>query len=226
MQPSLAVGFAHHWRGHAPIGISMVSRETRVNPRTTIIDLLRHGEVEGGACFRGSTDDPLTPFGWQQMEKAVNGGSWDCIISSPLRRCRDFAQALAERVGISLHLDGRLREVCFGRWEGMTAAALMGICPEALAKFWQAPFAHPPPGAEPLHGFEQRVLNAWREITCIHCGRRVLIITHGGVIRAILRQVRDLPREELLAIEVGHASLQQVVLPSPLRSEAGVTQRQ
>lgn len=179
---------------------------------TSVIDLLRHGEVEGGACLRGSTNDPLSRLGWRQMEAAVGAASWDGIISSPLRRCGDFAHVLCVRLGIPLRLEARLRELHFGLWEGHTAEQLAHTHPEALAKFWQAPYAHPPPAAEPLHVFERRVLEAWRGITATRGGQRVLLITHGGVIRVILRHLRGLPVDDLLRIDVPYASLHRVVV--------------
>lgn len=190
----------------------MSSRERNPDHGTIVIDLLRHGEVEGGVCLRGSTDDPLSRLGWRQMEAAVGAASWDFIISSPLRRCGDFAQALSGQLGIPLHWEARLRELHFGLWEGQTTETLMRTHPEALAKFWQAPYAHPPPGAESLQVFERRVLDAWRGITLTHGGRRVLVITHGGVIRVILRHVRGLPVDDLLRIDVPYASLHRVVV--------------
>jgi len=59
----------------------------------TIIDLIRHGETISGHCYLGSTDSVLSESGWQQMRAAVLGQApWDNIISSPLKRCRDFAE--------------------------------------------------------------------------------------------------------------------------------------
>jgi len=59
---------------------------------TTVIDLLRHGDVEGGDVFRGSSDDPLSDDGWRQMQDALEDKSgWDVIITSPLQRCCEFA---------------------------------------------------------------------------------------------------------------------------------------
>lgn len=51
---------------------------------TFTVDLLRHGEVQGGSCFRGRTDDPLTAPGWQQMQQASASHDWDIIICLPL----------------------------------------------------------------------------------------------------------------------------------------------
>lgn len=189
-----------------------MQEERKLDQQATVIDLLRHGEVTGGVCLRGSTDNPLSRQGWRQMDAAVDAASWDGIISSPLRRCSDFAQALADRLAIPLRLEARLRELHFGGWEGRTPAELMRTNPEALARFWQTPYLHPPPGGESLPAFERRVLKAWRTITQDYCGRRVLLITHSGVIRVIICHLRGLPPEALLSLEVPYASLQQVVV--------------
>ncbi len=87
------------------------------------LDLLRHGETESGGGFRGSLDDALTARGWAQMRTAVEGGRWDLLVSSPLQRCRAFAEELAQRQGIELELENDLRELHFGAWEGRSAAS-------------------------------------------------------------------------------------------------------
>ena len=93
---------------------------------TLRLDLLRHGETELGGGLRGSLDDALTELGWAQMHEAVQGqGPWDRIVSSPLQRCRLFAQALAATLEVPLTLDADLQELHFGVWEGQSAAALI-----------------------------------------------------------------------------------------------------
>jgi alpha-ribazole phosphatase len=175
------------------------------------LDLLRHGETDGGARYRGTTDDPLTAAGWEQMWTAVNDNTrWEGIVTSPLGRCADFARALARQRSIPLALDERLAEMHFGAWEGRSAAELMAANPEALARFWDDPAAHAPPGAEPLARFAERVLTAWHGIVRAHPGRRVLLVTHGGVIRVILCHVLRRPVERLLELDVGHAALHRV----------------
>ncbi len=176
-----------------------------------LIGLLRHGAVEGGNRFRGRTDDPLTAAGWDQMWAAVNNDvRWDGVVSSPLRRCTEFARALAQQRLIPLTLDARLAEMHFGTWEGRSAAELMSADPETLARFWDDPAAHAPPGAEPLACFAERVLEAWHGIVRDHPDQQVLLVTHGGVIRVILCHVLRRPVERLLEFEVGHAALHRV----------------
>lgn len=181
---------------------------------TIHIDLLRHGETAGGARFRGSTEDLLTGFGWTQMWTAVekHGPCWDRIISSPLMRCALFARALGDRLSIPLAFDERIREMHFGAWEGRRAAELMATDADALARFWKDPAHHTPPEAEPLLSFKVRVLTAWDEIIGKPRGDKVLLITHGGVIRVILCHVLQQPVDRLLELEVGYATLQRVCI--------------
>ena len=177
-----------------------------VNGELIQISLLRHGETEGGACYRGRTDDQLTATGWQQMWGAVDGAAhWPGIVSSPLSRCASFASALAERHAIPLQFDERLREMDFGDWEGRTAAELMATAPDDLVRFWQDPLHCSPPRGESLLSLRKRVLAAWNEI--VDRQHPVLVVTHGGPIRVILNHVLDKPLERLMETNVPHAAL-------------------
>ncbi len=203
----------------------------------TLIALLRHGETQGGAYFRGSTDDPLTPLGWGQMRAAASGKPWTRIVSSPLRRCAEFAGELAARLAIPLELDERLREMHFGVWEGRSAAELMESEGDALTRFWRDPATFSPPGAESLQAFQSRVLDAWNDLrksmgkptsTSLGGGllppsspfdeegnaQRMLLVCHGGTIRTILCDVLRHPPERLLELELelGHGALRWVRL--------------
>lgn len=180
--------------------------------KTGYIDLLRHGETEGGSRFNGSTDAALTDKGWLQLWQSVAGRDrcWDRIISSPLSRCAHFASELAEVRKLPLLLDDRFREMHFGAWEGYSAIELMATDAESLAQFWQDPVRNTPPLAEALEQFQQRVLSAWHEMVAAWPGESVLLVTHGGVIRTILCHVQHRPLEQLLQIEAGHAVLHRV----------------
>ena len=172
------------------------------------LDLLRHGETELGGGLRGSLDDALTANGWTQMRAAVvDGGSWDRIVSSPLQRCARFAAELGEQLNLSVHLDKDLQELHFGAWEGQSAAALMETDAEALGLFWADPYGFTPPQGEPVSAFSARVLAAVARLQAAYAGERILLVSHGGVMRLLLAQARGLPREQLLNVEVGHGAL-------------------
>jgi len=175
---------------------------------TLRLDLLRHGETELGGGLRGSLDDALTEKGWAQMRAAVvAGGPWDRLISSPLQRCARFAAELGEQLNLPVHLDKHLQELHFGVWEGQSAAALMETDAEALGLFWADPYSFTPPQGEPVSDFAERVLGAVARLHQAYAGERVLLISHGGVMRLLLAQARGLPREQLLNVEVAHAAL-------------------
>ncbi|MHB2241381.1 alpha-ribazole phosphatase family protein [Pseudomonas monsensis] len=175
---------------------------------TLRLDLLRHGETELGGGLRGSLDDALTEQGWAQMRAAVvAGGPWDRLVSSPLQRCARFAAELGEQLNLPVQLDKDLQELHFGAWEGQSAAALMESDAEALGLFWADPYAFTPPQGEAVSDFAARVLGAIARLHRAHAGERVLLISHGGVMRLLLAQARGLPREQLLSVEVAHASV-------------------
>lgn len=176
-----------------------------------VIDLLRHGEPEGGQMvFRGRTDDPLTALGWQQLENRIGDHHpWDAIITSPARRCADFAQSLAARHALSLEHDERLWELDFGEWEGQRLSDIHQATPGLLADFWNDPCQITPPGGEPLTAFQQRILGAWNQLQQ-HRAKHLLVIAHSGTIRVIIGHILGMPLQALLKLELDYASLSRV----------------
>ena len=175
---------------------------------TLHLDLLRHGETELGGGLRGSLDDALTTKGWAQMRTAVEQqGPWDRLISSPLQRCARFAEELGAQLNLPVSLEKDLQELHFGAWEGQSAAALMETDAEGLGLFWADPYSFTPPEGEPVSDFSHRVLGAVSRLHQAYAGQRVLLISHGGVMRLLLAQARGFPREQLLNVEVGHGGL-------------------
>ncbi|QLL11850.1 alpha-ribazole phosphatase family protein [Pseudomonas chlororaphis] len=190
---------------------------------TLRLDLLRHGETELGGGLRGSLDDALTDAGWQQMRAAVAGqGPWDRLVSSPLQRCARFAEELGARLALPVSLDPDLQELHFGAWEGQSAAALMATDAEALEQFWADPYAFTPPQGEPVLAFSERVLGAVERLHQRHAGERVLLVSHGGVMRLLLARARGLPREQLLNVEVAHGALFALTVEAGLVLSEGV----
>lgn len=175
---------------------------------TMRLDLLRHGETELGGGLRGSLDDALTPLGWQQMRNAVAMlPAWDRIVSSPLQRCALFSTELAAQLELPLAFEPRLQELHFGAWEGRSAAQLMETDAEALGQFWADPYAFTPPDGEPVRDFRVRVFAALADLQQRWAGERILLVSHGGVMRLLLAAARGLPRQQLLQVQVGHGAL-------------------
>ncbi|PMY45209.1 MULTISPECIES: alpha-ribazole phosphatase family protein [Pseudomonas] len=190
---------------------------------TLRLDLLRHGETELGGGLRGSLDDALTDAGWQQMRAAVaDQGPWDRLVSSPLQRCARFAEELGVRLALPVSLDPDLQELHFGAWEGQSAAALMATDAEALGRFWADPYAFTPPQGETVLAFSERVLGAVERLHQRYAGERVLLVSHGGVMRLLLARARGLPREQLLNVEVAHGALFALTVEAGLVLSEGV----
>lgn len=181
----------------------------------TVIDLLRHGECEGGQIFRGTTDSLLSKTGWQQMQTAIESlprFSAEHIVCSPLQRCADFAQSLSEQKQITHAIDHSFAEISFGDWEGKLTDEVYRQSPKAVEAFWSDPVAHPPPNGERMDAFQQRVINGWDNLVTTSKGQHTLLITHGGVIRIILANLLQMPMRPLSYLSVPYACMSRICI--------------
>jgi len=178
------------------------------------IGLLRHGEVCGGKCFRGNTDDPLTEKGWLQMWNEVENSSicWDQIVSSPLKRCFKFAREFGVKHSIPVYIEKRFQEIYFGEWEGRNASDILVKYGDLLSRYWGDPVNNTPPNAESLLMFNDRVMSGWSDVLSASENKNTLVVTHGGVIRLLLCQLQHHPIRNLLDLEVGYACLNYVLV--------------
>lgn len=170
------------------------------------IDLLRHGDT-GQRSYRGQLDDALSALGWTQMRAAIFGRSWDAVVSSPLRRCAEFAHDLTTARHVPLRVDKRLAEYHFGEWQGVPIEVLASEQGDALARFWADPVNCPPPGGERFAAFHERLCAALNDVAVEAESHRVLVVTHGGVIRLLRCESEGRDFGEMANIEVPHASV-------------------
>jgi alpha-ribazole phosphatase len=174
------------------------------------IDLLRHGEPEGGRRYRGcGVDDPLNEAGWVQMRAVLNGETppWTRVITSPMRRCRDFAEVLAQERGLPLSVEPDLREVGFGTWEGRSPEAIRAEDEAAYLAFYRDPAGARPVGAEPLEAFAERVAAALHGLAEQHAGEHLLVVSHSGVIRAAITHAMSVPPAAIYRLRMPYAAL-------------------
>jgi broad specificity phosphatase PhoE len=176
---------------------------------TTRLDYLRHGQPVGGTRFRGNgVDDPLSETGWRQMrDTTASLGGWDRIITSPLQRCRAFADWLGESAGLPVTTLDDLREVGFGAWEGVSREHLRGQCRGEFEAFYADPVNCRPAGAEPLDSFGARVAAVFEQLVGEHAGQHLLVVCHAGVIRATLGHVLRAPAVNWYRAEVANAAV-------------------
>lgn len=170
------------------------------------IELLRHGDT-GQRSYRGQLDDPLSELGWRQLREATRERRWDAIVASPLRRCAEFARALSETTHAPLRMDARLMEYHFGAWQGVPIEVLAEEQGDALGRFWADPVTHAPPGGETFQAFRRRLTTAIDDMARAHGEARVLVVTHGGVIRLLRCVAEGRDFGDMAGIDVPHASL-------------------
>lgn len=176
----------------------------------TTIDLLRHGQVATPNLFCAPSNEPLGNNGWKQLTRATQSGRWDAVITSPTRRCHDFARLLAQRQGCPFTIDERLSEMNFGDWIGKTQAEIWEQDAELMQRLWRQPRRFIAPNGEAMEDFIIRIHTAWDDLQAQYAGQQVLVLTHAGVIRVVLARVLDILYQKSLRFEVGYAQLSRV----------------
>jgi broad specificity phosphatase PhoE/ribonuclease HI len=183
--------------------------------------LLRHGQTEMSALRRysGRGDVPLTELGRAQAAAAakrlaatddlivdgVDGGVVP-IISSPLTRTKQTAQAVADALGGRVETHPGLIETDFGEWEGLTFAEAADRDPE-LHRSWLGDSSVPPPGGESFDVVHRRVRKARDELIAEHGGRTLVLVSHVTPIKTLLRMGLDAGPSLLFRLHLDLASL-------------------
>ncbi len=154
----------------------------------TTIFLARHGESDWNVekRFQGHSDRPLTERGRVQahaLADLVGSEKIDAVYTSPLSRARETAEIVAARAGLEAVALPELREVDTGSWSGLSRADVEARFPEGFAR-WRSGGSGWEDG-ESYEEMAERVIGALRKIAEDHPDGRVLVISHGGPIRAI-----------------------------------------
>lgn len=159
------------------------------------ITLLRHTkpDIADGICY-GRTDLELASSFQSEAENVASSlPVFDHIVTSPLRRCRLLAEHLGKTLNSEVTIDERVIEMDFGDWE----AVAWNDIPRAQLDEWADDFYHAcPHGGETVAALKARVDTAVADISALD--RKTLIVTHAGVMKAILakgKQARDYNRQ-------------------------------
>ncbi|MFE6981189.1 bifunctional RNase H/acid phosphatase [Streptomyces griseus] len=180
--------------------------------------LLRHGETaltpEKRFSGSGGTDPELSATGRGQAERAAEHfaalGVVQDIVSSPLRRCRETAAAVAARLGLDVRIDEGLRETDFGAWEGLTFTEVRERYGDDLTAWLASPDTAPTGGGESFAEVTERVAAARDRIVARYAGRTVLLVTHVTPIKTLVRLALGAPPESLFRMELSAASISTV----------------
>jgi alpha-ribazole phosphatase len=178
-----------------------------------LIDLIRHGATEPPGLLLGRSDPPLSDTGRAQFQAQTEGRDWSAIVTSPLRRTREAADALAQDRGLALIVEPNWGEMDFGAWDGQTIASLRQDAAIAakLDRFYEDENAEPPPGGESWSALRARVGDGLDALLDLASGPAAgipsaLVVTHGGPIRAALALTCGLPFAHLWTLRIAYGT--------------------
>lgn len=161
---------------------------------------IRHAETDMAGTFCGHSDPGLNAKGLSQLTELlckIRTTQIGAVYTSDLRRARTTANAIAEAFGVECHASAGLREINFGRWEGLRWDEIERI-DETYARKWALEYPNlPARNGENFRDFKRRVLDEAnflsKEVESRRCS--IAVITHAGVLRTILTTLQGCSEE-------------------------------
>lgn len=182
--------------------------------------LIRHAETDLAGTFCGHSDPHLNAQGWVQVGRLIadlKDYSVEHVYTSDLQRTQQTAWAIASHFEAKCHVRAGLREIHFGRWEGLPWSEIVLRDPEE-ANRWMKEYPHGNfPEGEDVRYFDARV---WQEIEFLigeSDAGPVTVVTHGGVIRSVLTQIAQVSPEEAWRRTREHVVVIPIEIPSDIR---------
>ncbi len=172
------------------------------------LHLIRHTSlnIPSGVCYGQSDVDVSLDFDVERdtLAKKLAHIQFDAVYTSPLQRCTKLAHAL--NLG-KTQADERLKELHFGDWEMQAWESI----PRDVFDVWANDYANlSPPNGESLSQLHSRAKKFVEEVSIHSHGKNIAVVTHGGVIRALIADVLNMPLKGLFRIVIDHASVTQI----------------
>jgi alpha-ribazole phosphatase len=173
--------------------------------------LLRHGDV--GEKYRdqyiGSTDISMSELGQHQVTAVrtwLLSHSIDSCYCSPMKRCREAAKIVLEQRNMDCTIDPDLREIDFGRWEGLTFDEINRDFPDDVSKWNEFDKDFSFPDGERIGDFIKRII-CFADRLEAESADTVLVCAHGGVIRLLICYFLGLAPWQYILFRVKQASV-------------------
>ena len=172
------------------------------------LTLIRHTslQIEPGICYGQSDIDVAVSFADElaRTQAKISDIGFDAVYSSPLQRCVKLAEAL--NLGEVEH-DNRLKELHFGDWEMHAWDKI----PRDIFDVWAQDYASlAPPNGETFGQLQQRGLSFLDEMLSKHANEHIAVISHGGMIRALLAHVLNMELKGLFRFTIDYGSMTQL----------------
>ncbi len=162
--------------------------------------LFRHGLTDWNEQkkYQGQQDIPLNNKGCKQAEKAakcLSDRDIDLIYSSDLKRARKTAEIINNHHNLNIETKKELREINFGKWQGLTYQEIEEKYPESLKIWNRDPITNSPPAGETLKEFQNRVEKGFNNIIQGVKEGNIIVVSHGGTIKVFLTSLLEMPSE-------------------------------
>ena len=180
-----------------------------------ILYVVRHGETQFNVekRYAGQADVPLNERGIEQakeLAKKLEKELFDVIVTSSLLRARMTAEQVREyHKEIPFVVMDEFREVCVGVYEGLTREEVQERYPELWARNCTRQADDAPTGGETIRQVDFRVAKGLEILKEKYPEKKVLLVCHGFVSRAINRQMRGLSFEEMHEFSLGNCEVVQ-----------------
>ncbi|MEV5001681.1 bifunctional RNase H/acid phosphatase [Nocardioides sp. LML1-1-1.1] len=195
---------------------------------TTIV-LVRHGVTPHttGRRFSGGLGGDNPALSEEGREQAAEVAAWlvelkesiDAVVTSPVRRTRETAEAVASALGLPLTEEPGFAEMEFGEWDGMTFTEVAERDQERM-EAWFADMAVAPPGGESFLEVRERVLAGLDRLLDEHAGRTVVVVSHVTPIKTLVAHVMEAPLDALFRMELAPAAVSVIAFyPDPRTGE-------
>ena len=174
--------------------------------------MVRHGETQWNVERRvqGWGDSPLTAKGLAQADaigKRLARERFDTLVASDLGRAHETARRIASHCGLPVVIDPRLRERNFGVGEGMNYDDIDRAWPQVFSR--ERETTNPDlviTGGESRRQFHDRIHAAFEALAREHEGKRVAVVTHGGVLATLYRVVHGIPVAHAHRVAISNAA--------------------
>jgi ribonuclease H / adenosylcobalamin/alpha-ribazole phosphatase len=199
----------------------------------TFIYFIRHGETVLTPTRKFSGTGSLNPELMQEgldqadlvAEEAAKLGA-DVLIASPLKRTTQTAEAIARTTGLEIIFDESWYELSFGDWDGKSIEEVKAEDPDAY-QAWLNSTAYAPGGGESYDEASVRIEEALEKLVAQYPGKKVIVVTHNGVIKTAIKLAMGAPAEAVFHVDATPCSISSIsIWPSDgLRAVRSVNER-
>lgn len=184
--------------------------------------LIRHGKTCDNLKRRysGIKDIGLTRAGRQEAKKIkekIKGLKVDRVFCSDLKRSWQTAEIIFSNRTCKIIKNPHLREINFGKWEGLTYIQIVRRYPSTCKRWLKDPFSVNIPKGQKLSHFVRKIKNELKKIVDRNTDKTVALITHSGVIRVILNTIRGIKKKDFWQLKINPCSVYIIEYKKQLR---------